>query len=97
MLCIIYVHGSVKVFLGEGDLFPVPLLCGLFFMSDSRSPTPPPLPLYICAKCSMQQAETLFVSGAMLGIEYSSFKITHTWQTFVLRMNYVKAALILSW
>lgn len=65
-------------------------------MGDSRSPTPPP-PLYICAKCSMQQAETLFVSGAMLGIEYSSFKITHTWQTFVLRMNYVKAALILSW
>lgn len=36
----------------------------------------------------MQQAETLFVSGAMLGIEYSSFKFTHTWQTFVLRMNY---------
>lgn len=66
-------------------------------MGDSRSPTPPPLSLYICAKCSMQQAETLLVSGAMLGIEYSSFKITHTWQTFVLRMNYVKAALILSW
>lgn len=66
----------------------------VFFMGDSRSPTPP---LYICAKCSMQQAETLFVSGAMLGIEYSSFKITHTWQTFVSRMNYVNAASILSW